>query len=124
MPGFPALFPGLRPLLACAVIGALVACTGADEEGNPRRPSFEGIVFKARLSAEREDKRAFVITVSPASANPGAALEAGRYESVKYCLLSFGASAADWTVGPDTPVDQLRIVDDTITLSGRCTERA
>lgn len=114
----------MRFIVMISALVALAACSGRDDEGNPRRPTFDGIAFNARLSADREDRRAFTITVRPASANVEAAQEAGRYEAVKYCLRNYGGSEAEWTVGPDTPPEQLRIVDDTVTLTGRCTERA
>lgn len=93
--------------------------------GSPNRAQMivDGVKYKAKAHTERSDRRAFTITITPAAGNPGAAQEAGRYEATRYCLLTYGGSDAEWTVGPDTPVDQLRVVDNTLTLQGRCTQR-
>ncbi len=83
----------------------------------------EGIRFRARASANREDRRSFVVSASPFAANPEASVAAARYQATRYCLLTYGGSDAEWTIGPDTPVDQLPVTDDTVTLQGRCTQR-
>ncbi len=79
--------------------------------------------FRARAHPEAEDKRSFAVTVSPVAVDPTAAMEAGRYQATRYCLLTYGGSDTDWTIGPDTPLSQLPVADDTATLRGRCTHR-
>jgi len=90
---------------------------------NRAQVEIEGTRFRARSNADSADKRAITVTVTPVAVNPAAALEAGRYEATKYCLLTYGGSDTEWTIGPDQPVDGLTVVDDTITLQGRCTQR-
>lgn len=108
----------LAAILAAGVLVAgLAGCT------DKKRATFEGHVYKARLSAERGDDRAFTVTISPVSQGLKGAREAGRYEAVKYCIRRFGKSKMSWEVGPDSPEEALAIVDDTLTLSGRCTVR-
>ena len=40
----------------------------------------------------------------------------GRYRATVYCLRRFGSSETAWAIGPDTPLDQLPITDDSVTL--------
>ena len=51
------------------------------------------------------------------------ALEAGRFEANKYCIRGYGSSDIAWTAGPDRAVEEIQIVDDTLTLAGRCVQR-
>ena len=93
--------------------------------GNAKRAQVEsdGVRYRARADAESEDKREFAITVSPVAINPEGAIEAGRYAATRYCLLTFGGSDKDWTSGPDKPIEELAVSDDTLTMLGRCTQR-
>lgn len=113
-----------RLLILLALITATAAC---DRIQNLRpgssRAEFDGVRFRAKLSTPTDDKRDILITVTPVAVNPEAALEAGRYEATKYCLNRYGGSDTAWTVGPDQPVEDLQVTDDTITLRGRCAER-
>ncbi len=108
------LLVGLTVISGCSTARNLVS-------GDPE-VSFEGIRHKANLSPDTSRGRDFVVTVSPFAVNPGAALEAGRYEATKYCLKQYGGSDASWTVGPDDDPAGFRPVNDTITLDGRCTQ--
>lgn len=103
----------------CARISGLFSRDG----GGERVFTYEGRRFDARASASEADAREIVVTVSPASISPRGAQEAGRYEAYKYCLRNYGGSDIDWQVGPDAPASTLRIVDDTLVLAGRCTQR-
>ncbi|MDF0599228.1 hypothetical protein P1J78_00655 [Psychromarinibacter sp. C21-152] len=96
---------------------------GTTSARGPNRVEINDITFRSRLEISGEDKRELTITVRPVRVDPEAAQEAGRYRATVYCLRRFGSSAAEWDVGPDLPVDQLRIVDDSITLRGRCEAR-
>lgn len=111
---------GRKLAVGALVLGALFlsACQQREDE----RVRFDGILFRAK--AETVDKKVtladFTATVSDVSQSIHAALEAGRYEGTKYCIAQYGTSRIDWRVGPDTPPENLRIVDDTLILSGRC----
>lgn len=83
----------------------------------------EGQRFKARANPDREDPRNFSVTVTPVAVNPEGAMDSARYQATRYCLLTYGGSDTDWVLGPDTPLTELSIADDTATLSGRCTQR-
>lgn len=105
------------------LLGSSLSACGP-RQNDPRKPEFDGLRFSAKLTSTRDNPRDFTIVISPASANVAAAQEAGRYEATKYCLQTFGGSDTVWTLGPDLPVDQVRLVGDTITMTGRCTQRA
>jgi hypothetical protein len=92
-------------------------------KANRSQVEVQGVRFHARASADKADKRDIAITVSPFAVDPEAALEAGRYQATRYCLLTYGGSDTVWTVGPDSPRESLPIDGDTVTLQGRCTQR-
>lgn len=83
---------------------------------------IDGVRFRARARPSSEDKRDITITIKPVAVNPEGAVEAGRYEATKYCLLTYGGSDTDWIIGPDTPLSQIPLEDDTFTMHGRCTQ--
>ncbi len=105
-----------RPMvLAGVVVTALLAgCSGEDPI------LFDGQRYQARAESTRDDRSHFVISVSPVSASLTGAREAGRYEATRYCMRRYSSSDMDWEAGPDAPEDDLTIVEDTLTLSGRC----
>ena len=86
--------------------------------------AFEGIYFRARAQSTSEDRRDFTVSVARADQNIAAALEAGRFEAVKYCLGRFGGSDIAWTMSPDEDPDTILLSDDnSLLLTGRCTTR-
>ena len=123
----------LRIVLILGLTSALASCGVARNtagvfgigKGAKNRTSVEagGVRFTARSEADKDDNRNFSATASPFAVNPEGAVKAARYQSTRYCILTFGGSDTEWTVGPDTPVDQFVIVDDTVTLQGRCTQK-
>jgi len=107
----------MRMLLILALaLPALSACGPRDND----RVAFEGKVYRAKLSRVEGDRREFAIDVSSASEGLEGAREAGRYEATKYCIRNFGSSAANWTIGPDTPAESLVFEGDTLRLRGAC----
>ena len=122
-----------RLIVAGVILSMLASCGVARNVGgalgvgsaSAKRTSVEinDRRYRARSSADREDRRKFSVTVSPATVDPEAALEAGRYQATRYCLLTFGGSDTDWIIGPDTPLSEIPLDGDTFTLSGRCTQR-
>lgn len=108
---------------ACSRIGGTFDRIGIGRGAGKAQIVVDGVRYKARLNTSSEDRRAMTITVTPVATNPKAALRAGRYEATKYCLKNYGGSVTAWTYGPYTPVEDLVITDDTITLTGRCSKR-
>jgi hypothetical protein len=112
---------GMKMALVALCAGALLllaACASREDRMTP----FDGFYFKAKTGAvDKKVTRAnFTATIWAVSQSLDGARAAGRYEGTKYCISQYGTSQIDWTVGPDTAPEQLRIVDDTLTFSGRC----
>lgn len=125
---------GGRATLALALVGMLASCGvvgnvagsvgfGSSSPRGPNRIEINGTTFRSKLDIGGEARRDLTITVRPVQVDPHGAQEAGRYRATVYCLRKFGSSDTEWSVGPDIPADQLRIVDDSITLRGRCSAR-
>lgn len=93
--------------------------------GSARKANVEvdGTRYRARAIASKADRRDITVTVTPVATNPEAALDAARYQATRYCLLTYGGSDTVWTVGPDQSLAQLPVVNDSVTLQGRCTQR-
>ena len=107
--------------LAGLCAGALLLAAGCAKREDKLNP-FDGYYFKARIKpVDKKASRAdFSTTVWEVSQSLDGARQAGRYEGTKYCIAQFGSSKIKWTVGPDTEPQNLTIVDDTLTFSGRC----
>lgn len=104
-----------RGLWALGVILALAAC--AQDEN---RLAFDGFYFKTKAKEIDDDRSRFVVTVFRVSQTLQGAREAGAHEATRYCIENFGTSRIAWVVPPDTPAENLRIVDDTLTFQGEC----
>ena len=102
--------------LALGLALTLVAC-GQNEDN---RLAFDGFYFKARAKKADDDLSRFNATVSKASQSLAGARLAAAHEGTRYCIANSGTSRIRWQVGPETPADQLRIVDDTLTFRGTC----
>lgn len=99
-----------------AVVG-LAACNANDDS----RVAFDGFYFKAKSKRISDDRARFVVTVPKVSNSLDGARAAAEYEGTVYCLSNFfGTSRVKWDVGPETPVEQLVISDDTLTYQGEC----
>lgn len=122
----------MRVAISLMLIASLGACATVDRlrpgsfgKGlRAERQAFDGIYFRASTDHVSEDRRDFTVKVRNAGRSLPGALEAGRFEAVKYCLGVFGASDMIWTVGPDQELDAV-VLDDggDLILSGRCTAR-
>jgi hypothetical protein len=114
----------VQRVLTMGMIVAALALAGCGTSlRNALKPSanralFEGNYYPARLSRDRDDRAAFVVTVSRAAQGIDGAAEAGRYEATKYCIDQYGDSDALWSVGPDS--EGLALQDDQLVLAGRC----
>ena len=115
-------------LVALVLVTATTACSRIPLPFRDRvvaaDAEFDGQRFRSSISSQRADRRDFVVAVRRADRNVGAALEAGRYKAVTYCLKRFGASDIDWDVGPDQEVEQVILTEGgNLAMSGRCTAR-
>ncbi|WP_238367086.1 hypothetical protein [Mesobacterium pallidum] len=101
-------------------LGALLALVAACGQSPDARPSFDGKYFRARVSAERDVRQNFFVTVQPVSASLDGAREAARYEAVKYCIKRYGSSDILWSAGPDETPTGYAIDGDAATFRGAC----
>lgn len=97
-------------------LALVVAACGEDES----RLAFDGFYFKTRASEIEDDRARFVITVFKVSQTLEGARQAGAHEATRYCIENFGTSRISWVVPPDTPLESLTIVDDTVSFQGEC----
>ena len=100
-----------------AVIAAM-ALTACNQREN--QPTFDGESFRAKASKVDGDRQQFSINVRPVSASLVGALEAGEYEAIRYCVLTYGNSEIDWVLGPDEDPESYMIDGDTLNLRGAC----
>lgn len=110
------LHKSLRIGAVCALVVLVAAC----EDKNKSRFPFDGFFFKTKSAKVDDDRAIFVATVSGVSASLEGARQAVEHEGTKYCIINFGTSDIEWSVGPDTPPAQLSIVDDTLSYQGKC----
>ena len=114
----------LSSTASCGVVRNTAGAIGLGQASATRsRVEEDGVRYRARATASRQNPRDFTVTVSPFAANPEGAVEAGRYQATRYCLLTFGGSDTEWEIGPDTPLEELPVDGDDLTLTGRCTQK-
>ena len=103
--------------ITCAALAALTGCT------DPSRPVlFDGMQFNGRTNIDKDDKRNFVATASPVSQSLEGAREAARFEGTSYCVRKYGRSHIEWGASPDADATELNIIEDVLTVQGRCAE--
>ncbi|MEP5154534.1 hypothetical protein [Planktotalea sp.] len=83
---------------------------------------FDGMRYSGRLQADKEAKRNFTATAAPVSQGLDGAREAARFEGTSYCVRKYGSSDIIWTASPDAEATALSVVDDKLTVQGRCAE--
>lgn len=105
-------------LIVALAAGLVAGCANNDD-----RIAFDGKFFRAKVQKVEKQNDVFTVTVKGVSQSLNGAREAGRYEATDHCIQNYGTSKIIWRVGPDTPPEQLSIVDDTLTFSGRCPQR-
>lgn len=106
----------LIPIVAAAL--ALTACENKND-----RLAFDGQYFRTKVKKVDKQLDVFTVNIRDVSRSLDGAREAGRYAGTVHCVDNFGTSEIEWTVGPETPVEQLRVVDDTLVFSGICPQR-
>lgn len=117
----------LKLVLLLALAAALSGCGMIGKMGKGVRQqavTFEGVAFRGDAKPMGDKGGAdFTATVRQPARSIDGAVQAAQYQGTKYCIENFGTSDIDWTVGPDTPKDQLAISNDTLSLSGRCRDQ-
>ena len=104
-----------------ALLVALMVLAGCADRREKLEP-FDGFFYNAKAAAvdKKETLAVFTATVSGVSQSLKGARQAAEYEGIKYCIEQYGSSRIDWTIGPDTAPENLRVVDDKLTFAGRC----
>lgn len=105
-----------RGLVVAAFAVTLSACAQDDET----RLAFQGVYFKTKASKVDDNRQRFTVSVKNMSLAPQGAIEAGEFEATRYCITNYGTSRIIWSAGPDRPLQQLPVVNDTLTLAGEC----
>ncbi|MFZ5963895.1 hypothetical protein ACOXXX_13155 [Thalassococcus sp. BH17M4-6] len=103
----------------------LMICGAAMVAGcskGPNHVAFDGVYYRAKVKAPRNDRANFVATIKPVSKGLNGARAAGAYEGVKHCIEYYGTSDIEWAVGPDTAPEALPVTNDTLTFRGTCIE--
>lgn len=109
-------------MIRTAIISALSCAVLAGCSDPSDAVLFDGQQFAGSLKADEADKRSFTASVSPVSASLEGAREAARYEGTTYCVRNYGRSDIDWAASPEAETIALNIVEDTLTVQGRCAE--
>lgn len=104
----------LGTILLVSALG-LSACAKSEFE-------YAGSDHRAKVQTARADRATMVIPTKKVSDGLEGARAAALYEATRHCVHYFGSSDIVWTVGPDTPDDQLPINGETVTFSGVCAQ--
>ncbi|UWR24139.1 hypothetical protein K3756_06935 [Sulfitobacter sp. S190] len=102
--------------MICAVLAVtlLAGCNIND------RRLFDGVPFAPKVRKVDRALDEITISVKGASRSIEGAQQAAVFGAVDYCVNLYGSSDIEWQIGPDTPVDQLNLQNDTLVFRGRC----
>ena len=111
----------MRHVIAVALALSLTAC-GLIRPQTGEGVSATALPYRASLS-RGEDRRDVAVTVRALGASVDDVRESVRFHVTRYCLPTFGASSADWTIDPATG-DWAFVQDgETMIFTARCTSR-
>ncbi|KIN61403.1 hypothetical protein Z945_2395 [Sulfitobacter noctilucae] len=96
-------------------LGILAGCTNRAD-----RLTFDGHYYRTKVSKVDRQRDVFTVRIRDVAQSLDGAREAGRHAGNSYCVKTYGSSDIAWAVGPDTPPEQLRIVDNTLVFQGVC----
>ena len=109
----------MNRIIPMILMAALVAGCGNDDD----RIAFDGEYFRMKVKKVDKQRDVFTVQVRDVSKSLDGARQAARYAGNAYCVETYGSSDIEWTIGPDTPAEDLTIVDDTLTFQGVCPKR-
>lgn len=96
-------------------LGILAGCNDKKDQ-----MTFDGHYFRTKVAKVDKQRHVFTVRIRDVAQSLDGARMAGHHEGVAYCVENYGSSDIAWDVGPDTPVDQLQIVDNTLVFQGVC----
>ena len=101
--------------------GVLAGCSEGALKVQPRRPAFDGEIFRmSAKSVEKRNRKDFVVSIRPFSRSPKGAALAADYEATRYCIKYFGTSDILWSVDPLAEGVTLPVRDDVLQISASC----
>lgn len=100
------------------LILSMAVIAGCTDSKN--RIAFDGQYFRAKVSKVDGQRDVFTVRIRDVQRSLDGARAAGRHEGISYCVKTYGSSRIDWKVGPDTPPEELQIVDNTLVFEGVC----
>lgn len=108
---------GLFALFCCCVAVLVAGCNRPED-----RVTFGGYYFRTDASPidKKNTLRDFTVSIRNVEQSLDGARAAGGYEGTRYCIKNFGTSRIDWTVGPATDPQNLRITDGRLSFQGTC----
>lgn len=106
-------------IIGCVIaLMALGACTDSQN-----RIAFDGHYFRAKAQRVDGQREVFTVRVRDVSRSLEGAIQAGRHAGNAYCVDNFGSSDIEWSVGPDTPPENLLVENNTLVFAGVCPNR-
>ena len=107
----------MKTTMIAALVGAtlIAACTDSRN-----RIPFDGQFFRTKVAKVDKQRDVFTVTIRDVARSLDGAREAGRHAGNAYCVENFGSSKIAWSVGPDTPPEELTVVNDTLVFQGVC----
>ncbi|MCX7559429.1 hypothetical protein OS190_07585 [Sulfitobacter sp. F26204] len=96
-------------------LGLLTGCTDSKNQ-----ITFDGHYFRTKVAKVDKQRDVFTVRIRDVAQSLEGARAAGRHAGIAYCVENFGSSKIRWSVGPETPPEQLQIVDNTLVFQGVC----
>jgi hypothetical protein len=106
-------------ILSLVALSTLAAC-GKNNNAFGNRQAFDGQYFRVRVSAERDDKAQFTVTVHDATRSLVGARDAAITKVSEHCIKLSGRSDRTWEISPEVPDEDLPIINGDLILKGTC----
>lgn len=108
----------MRCVTGALMLGLLAGCINSEA-----KVAFDGKFFRTKVVKVDGQSDVFTVRIRDVARSLDGAREAGRHAGTSHCVEKYGNSDIDWSVGPDTPPEQLQILDDSLLFQGVCPQR-
>ncbi|KHA52731.1 hypothetical protein [Sulfitobacter geojensis] len=105
----------MRCLTIALMLGLVAGCTDSKN-----RIAFDGQYFRVKVAKVDGQRDVFTVRIRDVARSLDGARAAGLHAGTAYCVENYGNSKIAWSVGPDTPPEQLQITDNTLVFQGVC----